>query len=58
MLGAAALTETVTGGTVNFSGYGYGHGIGMPQDSAVAMAKLGFTYDEILKYFFTDIEIK
>ena len=44
--------------TVNFSGYGYGHGVGMAQDSAIEMAKQGFTYDEILEYFYTDIEIK
>lgn len=54
----AEEVETVTGGTVCFNGYGYGHGVGMPQDSAIEMAKQGFTYDEILKYFFTDIELK
>ena len=48
----------VTGGTVTFSGLGYGHGIGMPQDSAIEMAKLGITYDEILKKYYTNIEIK
>ncbi len=59
MLRAAALTETtVTEGTVNFSGFGYGHGVGMPQDSAVAMAQQGFTYDEILEYYYTGIEIR
>lgn len=46
------------GSAVTFSGYGYGHGVGMPQDSAIAMANHGFTYDEILEYFYTDIEIK
>lgn len=44
--------------TVDFTGYGYGHGVGMAQDSAIEMAKQGFTYDEILRYFYTDIEIK
>lgn len=58
MLRAAAFTETVSGGTANFSGYGYGHGVGMPQDSAVVMAQQGFTYDEILRYYYTDIEIQ
>lgn len=53
----SSAVETVTGGVANFSGFGYGHGVGMPQDSAVEMAKQGFTYDEILKYFYTDIEI-
>jgi stage II sporulation protein D len=55
---SSTATETVTGGTVVFNGSGYGHGVGMPQDSAVEMAKQGFTYDEILKYYFTDVEIE
>ncbi|WP_419823983.1 SpoIID/LytB domain-containing protein [Anoxybacterium hadale] len=50
--------QTVTNGTVEFNGYGYGHGVGMPQDSAVEMAKQGFDYKEILEYFFTDIEVE
>lgn len=49
--------ESASGGNVTFTGLGYGHGIGMPQDSAVEMAKKGFTYDEILKYYYTDITI-
>ena len=53
-----AKQNTVTGGTVYFSGKGYGHGIGMPQDSAIAMANLGFSYEEILKFFYTGIEIR
>jgi stage II sporulation protein D len=54
---ASESTQTVTSGTVEFNGYGYGHGVGMPQDSAVEMAKQGFDYKEILNYFFTDIEV-
>lgn len=50
--------EYVTESPVTFTGLGYGHGIGMPQDSAIEMAKQGFTYDEILQYYYTDIEIK
>lgn len=57
-LTGATMTQIVTGGTVTFIGYGYGHGVGMPQDSAVEMAKQGFAYDEILKYYYTGIEIK
>lgn len=55
---SGSQVTTVTDGTVNFSGYGYGHGVGMPQDSAIEMAKKGFTYDKILKYYYTGIEIK
>lgn len=55
---AASAVESVTSGTVVFNGFGYGHGVGMPQDSAVEMAKQGFSYDEILDYYFTDTEIE
>ena len=36
---------------------GYGHGVGLSQYGANAMAKKGYTYDEILKYYYTDIKI-
>ncbi|MBK5262225.1 MAG: SpoIID/LytB domain-containing protein [Peptostreptococcaceae bacterium] len=48
----------VTGGVVKFDGLGWGHGVGLPQDSAIEMAKQGFDFREILNYFYTDIEIK
>ena len=37
---------------------GYGHGVGMSQYGANGMAKEGYKYDEILKHYYTDIEIK
>lgn len=49
--------ESVSGGNVTFVGVGYGHGAGLPQDSAVEMAKKDFTYKDILKYYYTDITI-
>ena len=36
---------------------GYGHGVGMSQYGAHSMAKLGYKYDEILKYYYSGIEI-
>lgn len=41
-----------------FTGLGYGHGVGMAQDGAIEMAKKGFTYKEILKYYYTDVTIE
>ena len=60
LLGSSRSKEvqTTSSGTVEFNGYGYGHGVGMPQDSAIEMAKQGFSYIEILEYFFTDVEIE
>ena len=57
-IGQSGSVEYVTKSPVTFTGLGYGHGIGMPQDSAIEMAKHGFKYDEILHYYYTDIEIK
>ena len=36
---------------------GYGHGVGMSQYGANSMAKKGYKYDEILKYYYTDVQI-
>jgi len=37
---------------------GYGHGVGMSQYGALGMAKEGYTYDKILKYYYQGTEIK
>ena len=37
---------------------GYGHGVGMSQYGANALAKKGYRYDEILKYYYQGTEIK
>ena len=37
---------------------GYGHGVGMSQQGAQQMAKQGFTYKEILEFYYTGIEVK
>lgn len=38
-------------------GGGYGHGLGMSQNGAYQMTKEGYTYEEILKFFYQGIEI-
>ena len=42
---------------ITLTGYGYGHGIGMAQDSAIVMGEEGLSFEEILQFFYTDIEI-
>lgn len=49
---------TDNGNTLKFRGHGSGHGLGMPQWSANGMAQRGKKYQEILKYFYTGVEIK
>ena len=36
---------------------GYGHGVGMSQYGANSMANKGYSYEEILKHYYTGIEI-
>ena len=43
--------------SVIFSGKGYGHGIGMCQEGAMKMSKLGFSYKEIIKFYYRGIQI-
>ena len=42
----------------NITTKGYGHGVGMSQYGANGMAKEGYLYDEILKYYYQGTEIK
>ena len=40
-----------------FSVTGYGHGVGMSQTGADSLAKQGIGYEEIIKHFYTGVEI-
>jgi len=44
--------------TFTFSGRGYGHGIGLCQTGAYGMAKAGRSYTDILKTYYTGVEVK
>lgn len=43
--------------TATFCGYGFGHGVGMSQEGAMGMAKLGFDYKMIIDFYFSGVEI-
>ncbi|MBR5741659.1 MAG: SpoIID/LytB domain-containing protein, partial [Firmicutes bacterium] len=43
--------------SVSLYGTGNGHSVGMSQDGAKEMARQGFTYDEILKFYYTGVEV-
>ncbi len=45
-------------GTYIFVGEGYGHGVGMSQSGAKGMALKGFTYAEILQYYYSGTVVK
>lgn len=42
---------------VKFNVLGYGHGVGMSQTGADSMAKEGKNYEEIIKHYYTGVEI-
>ena len=43
--------------TIEIITKGYGHGVGMSQYGANNIAKIAYTYEEILKYYYQDIKI-
>ncbi len=60
--GTETLTIGGSGASVSaerylIAGSGWGHNVGMSQYGAKAMAELGFTYDEILKFYFTGVDV-
>ena len=48
---------SLQGGNIVMQGKGYGHGVGMSQWGARALAEQGKSPQEIIKYFFKDVEI-
>lgn len=44
--------------TFLFAGMGYGHGVGMSQYGAKGMAEAGYTYKEIIEYYFTGASVR
>lgn len=44
-------------GKIIFSVTGYGHGVGMSQTGADSLAKSGTGYEEIIKHFYTGVQI-
>lgn len=47
----------INNGKVTFRVTGYGHGVGMSQTGADSMAKQGSNCEEIIKHFYTGVEI-
>lgn len=52
------FTYLITDNTIFITTKGYGHGVGMSQYGANEMAKLGYNYEEILKHYYTGVEIR
>lgn len=56
-LKSASFDISYSDGYFTFTTYGWGHGVGMSQNGANYLAKLGYTYDQILKYYYTGIDV-
>ena len=50
------LDETDEG--VKVTGGGYGHGVGMSQNGVKALSDLGYSYDQIVAYYYKGTELK
>ena len=57
--GSIGNLSSTTGqnGTFTFIGRGWGHNVGMSQFGAYAMANMGYTYQEILQFYYTGITV-
>lgn len=49
--------STVENGTFVFEGSGNGHGVGLSQNGAQGMAQQGYSYEEIIKHYYTGVTI-
>lgn len=50
-------SASAVNGSLTFSGRGWGHNIGMSQRGAYAMAQQGYTYQQILQFYYTGITV-
>ena len=55
---SSKITTAKNTGVFTITGTGSGHNVGMSQYGAKAMAEQGYTYDEILEFYYTDITIE
>ena len=56
-LKSSCFSVDVSGDTVTFTVAGFGHGVGMSQEGAQGMALEGYDYEDILKHYYTGIQI-
>lgn len=52
------FSVSCTGEQVLLSGKGYGHGVGLSQEGAVRMVNLGYSVDDVIKFYYTGVNIK
>ena len=55
---SAYFTVEKNGNSYTFYGGGYGHGAGMSQTAVKSMIDKGMNYEEILKFFYDNVNIE
>lgn len=45
------------GDSLLFKGRGFGHGVGMCQEGAMNMAKLGYNHEQVIKFYYQNIKL-
>lgn len=55
---SAIISGEVSADTFVLTGKGWGHAIGMSQEGAKGFARNGYTYDQILKHYFTGVTVE
>jgi stage II sporulation protein D len=56
-LKSSLFTVAESNGTVILHGHGYGHGVGLCQEGAIEMAKVGYDYIDILMFYFHGVTL-
>jgi stage II sporulation protein D len=51
------FTMEVKNDSILIHGKGYGHGVGMSQEGAMEMAKQGYSFSDILRFYFYNVKI-
>ena len=56
-LKSAKFNFEILENSIKFSVLGYGHGVGLSQCGSDVLAKNGKNYEEIIRYYYKDVEI-
>ncbi|HEY9122987.1 MAG TPA: SpoIID/LytB domain-containing protein [Bacteroidales bacterium] len=56
-LKSAFFSVEVKNPNIEIHGRGYGHGVGMCQEGAMQMAVLGYTYEQIINFYYKNVKI-
>jgi stage II sporulation protein D len=56
-LRSSFFSVSVEGDSLLLRGRGYGHGVGLCQEGAMVMAVKGFTYEEIINFYYSGVKI-